>query len=352
MHIVIMAGGRGTRFWPQSRIRTPKQFLNIVGDGSMLRQTFDRVLPLAAPSNIWVVTSEDYREAAAAQIPELPEENIIAEPLVRSTAPCIGLSALHIRRRDQDAVMAVLPADHHISDTDLFLEALTTAAETARREQGLVTIGIRPTHPETGYGYIQVGEALTDQAYRVTAFTEKPDRAVAETFLAGGRHLWNSGMFIWSVSTILNNMQRYCPALYDGLMTMEPCLGTANEAEQVRRVYESLPTISIDYAVMEHADRVFVVKGGFGWSDVGSWSAVQKFWKTDENRNAVRGRIIGIDTSDSIIEGGDKLVALIGVEDLIVVDTPDVLLICRKDRDQDIKRVIEELKRRGMTAYL
>ena len=352
MHIVIMAGGRGTRFWPQSRIRTPKQLLNIVGEKTMLRQTFERVLPLAEPPYIWIVTNEEYREAVAEQLPELPVSNIIAEPLVRSTAPCIGLAALHIRQRDDDAVMAILPADHYITEEDVFRDCLTTGADMAVRDQALMTIGIRPTSPETGYGYIQVGKALRGDVHQVEMFTEKPDRATAEQFLSGGQHLWNSGMFVWTVSTILNNIERFCPELHDGLKTIAPHLGTANEEEEVRRVYESLPTVSIDYAVMEQADHVFVVKGGFGWSDVGSWSAVQNFWETDAHGNAVRGRVIDIDSCGSIIEGGDKLVALVGVEDLIVIDTPDALLICRKDRDQDIKRVIEELERRGMKEYL
>ncbi|MBI4553715.1 MAG: NTP transferase domain-containing protein [Candidatus Latescibacteria bacterium] len=356
MHIVIMAGGRGTRFWPRSRSRTPKQLLNIVGDGTMLRQTFDRVRPLADPSRVWVVTNEEYREAVAHQLPDLPPDHIIAEPLVRSTAPCIGLAALHVHRRAGDEVMAVLSADHWIGDEAAFLRCLMTGAEVARHERTIVTIGIQPTSPETGYGYIQVGTLLGEmdgqRVHRVVRFTEKPDRETAEQFLNGGQHLWNSGIFVWTASTILWHIERLAPELHQGLMEIERALGTADEPGRVRRVYETLPTVSIDYAVMERADQVAVVLGGFGWSDVGSWSAVQPFWERDEHGNAVRGQVIGVDASGMIVESGGKLVALIGVDDLIVIETDDVLLVCRKDRDQDIKRMISELERRGLTEYL
>jgi mannose-1-phosphate guanylyltransferase len=352
MNIVIMAGGRGTRFWPQSRIRTPKQFLNIVGEGSMLRQTFERVLPLADPSSIWVVTNEEYGHEVVRQIPEIPSENVITEPFVRSTAPCIGLAALNIQHRSADPVMVVLPADHYIPDDGAFHNALTVGANVAVAEQALVTIGIQPTAPETGYGYIEVGDEVNPGIHRVDGFREKPDRATAETFLSGGRHLWNSGMFIWTVDTILDNMLRHCPDLHTGLTSLIPSLGAENQEREVLRVYENLPTISIDYAVMEQAEHVFVVRGEFGWSDVGSWSAVQQFWDTDEKGNAFRGRVIDVDSSGSIVDAGDDLIALIGVEDLIVINTGDAVLVCRKDRDQDIKQVIEALGNRNLKEYL
>lgn len=352
VHIVIMAGGRGTRFWPRSRIATPKQFLNIVGTDSMIRQTFDRVKGLAAPDGIWVITNADYQQQVATQLPELADANILIEPAVRSTAPCIGLAALHIRRRNPDAIMIVLPSDHFIPDQEAYHTCLTTAIEAARKTHGLITIGIQPVIPETGYGYIEAGDWIRGTLYRVSAFREKPDRVTAERFLTGGKHLWNSGMFIWSVSTILANLAQHCPEIYQGLMAFEKRIGSDEEWTELGRIYSAFPALSIDYAVMEHADDVFVVKGGFAWSDIGSWSAVEPFWERDEQGNAMRGNVIDIDTCNSIVVSEDKLVALIGVENLIIINTPDVVLVCRKDRDQDIKKVIESLERNDMNEYL
>jgi mannose-1-phosphate guanylyltransferase len=352
VHIVIMAGGRGTRFWPRSRARTPKQFLNIVGDDTMLRQTYHRIRPLAAPEAVWVVTNADYRDTVARQLPDLPADHILAEPAVRSTAPCIGLAALHIRRQAGDPIMAVLPADHYIPDPAVFLRCLARAIETAGQTGGLVTIGIQPVSPETCYGYIEIGDRVQEGIHRVTAFREKPDLATAERFLAGGNHLWNSGMFIWRTATILGSLARYCPEIYGGLTDFEAHLGNTDAWAHLTRIYDAFPTLSIDYAVMERADQVYVLKGDFGWSDVGSWSAVQPFWGKDPQGNALRGSVVAVGSRDSIVAGDQRLIALVGVENLIVIDTPDALLVCRKDRDQDIKKVIEILQQQRLEEYL
>ncbi|MBM3263511.1 MAG: mannose-1-phosphate guanylyltransferase [candidate division Zixibacteria bacterium] len=350
--VVIMAGGRGTRFWPRSRASSPKQFLDIVGTDTMIRLTCDRIGVLVPPEAVYVVTNADYREKVATQLPELPAKNILTEPAVRSTAPCIGLAALHIRRDHPDAVMVVLPADHHIPDRAVFLQSLSTAIETARRTHALVTIGIEPSYPETGYGYIEVGETTGEGIHRVSGFREKPDRDTAARFVASGRHLWNTGMFIWPASIILENMARHAPEIYRGLEAFAPHIGQPDEWTQLERIYSVFPSRSIDHAVMEHARDVYVIRGRFGWSDVGSWSAVEPFWDKDENGNALRGKAISIDSRQTISASDGRLIALVGVENLIVIDTPDAVLICRKDRDQDIKKIIEALEQRGMTEYL
>jgi mannose-1-phosphate guanylyltransferase len=353
MQAVIMAGGRGTRFWPKSRSRLPKQFLNIVGDRSMLRQTCDRITPVTGASGIWVVTNADYVDLVKEQLPEIPDDQILAEPFVRSTAPCIGLAALHIRKKIGDHErMAVFPSDHFIPDADEFRRCLSPCLDLEKRQGGLITIGIRPTMAETAYGYIETGVRIEEGAHRVARFREKPDRATAEAFLADGRHLWNSGIFIWSVATILAEIERHASALYSGLTELYPYLRTPEEKHYLNRVYETLPTISIDYAVMERAETIHTITGTFAWSDVGSWSAVEPFWNRDDRSNAFRGNILSVDTSGSIVESQDRLIALIGLENLIVIDTPDALLICRKDRDQDIRKIIEQVEKQGWNKYL
>ena len=352
MQVVIMAGGRGTRFWPHSRIQRPKQFLHIVGEDTMLRQTYDRIRSIAPPDAIWVVTNAEYGATVAEQLPDLPEENIISEPAIRSTAPCIGLTALHIRHRVGNEMMVVLPADHFIPDTDQFIQCLRTCEATAEKEAGFVTIGINPTAPETGYGYIHVGDALGKNIHHVRGFREKPDRIKAEQFLSGGEHLWNSGMFVWSVDAILSGLEQYCPEVYSGLSALDAYIGTDEEGAQLARIYTELPNISIDYAVMEKASRVYVVIGGFSWSDVGSWSAVEQFWPIDADGNAFKGQVVGIDVHNSIVDSSDKLTAIVGLDDIIVINTSDALLICHKDRDQDIKKIIERLEDLGQQEYL
>lgn len=352
MHVVIMAGGRGTRFWPQSRTKTPKQFLHIVGDDTMIRQTYRRVTSIVPADHIWVVTNEEYSGVVAEQLPDLPPENILAEPAIRSTAPCIGLAAMHISHRGGSDIMAVLPADHYIPDTDHFLDTLKKCEETAKREKSLVTIGIQPSAPETGYGYIHLGDKVKDDVHHVLGFREKPDRETALKFLSGGKHLWNSGMFVWPVDLILSELETHCPEIHAGLRALGDHIGMPDEATHLKRIYDGFPNISIDYAVMEKADRVFVIPGTFSWSDVGSWSAVDQFWPADENGNAFKGNVVEVDVRNAIVESRDRLTALIGVENIIVINTPDALLICRKDRDQDIKKIIEKLEAENLNDYL
>ena len=356
MYAVIMAGGKGTRFWPLSREKRPKHLLNITGEKSIIQYTVDRVTPLVGKNNILIVTGASHSDEIREQLPQLPDENILIEPVGRNTAPCIGLAAIHIRKKNPDAVMFVLPSDHLIAGTKSFLDSLTTAREMAKRGDCLVTIGISPKWPETGYGYMERGRLVDTiqktSIYEVESFREKPDSATAEAFLRDGGFFWNSGMFIWKASTILNAIKRLLPDLYEGLLTIEDSLGTKHEEEILSEVYRDIKPVSIDYGVMEKAPGVSMIEGDFGWNDIGSWDALWDVLDKDEGGNATRGNTISFDTSNSLIYSPKKMVALIGVEDLIVVETEDSLLICRRGSSQDVRRVVKRLEEKGMKEYL
>ncbi|MBW2648526.1 MAG: mannose-1-phosphate guanylyltransferase [Deltaproteobacteria bacterium] len=356
MYAVIMAGGKGTRFWPLSREKRPKHLLNITGEKTIIQYTVDRVTPLVGKDNVLIVTGVSHSDEIRKQLPELPAENILIEPVGRNTAPCIGLAAIHIRKRNPDAVMFVLPSDHLIADTKSFLASLTTAHEMAKMRDCLVTIGIKPEWPETGYGYMEKGRIASTigetKIYEVQSFREKPDPATAEAFLKDGRFFWNSGMFIWKASAILDAIKRLVPELYDGLMKIEKSIGTKYEKDTLSEIYRNIRPVSIDYGVMEKAPDVFMLEGIFGWNDIGSWDALWDVLDKDAGGNATRGDIISFDTSNSLIYSPKKMVALIGVKNLIVVETGDSLLICRRGASQDVRKVVERLEEKGMKEYL
>ena len=356
MFAVIMAGGKGTRFWPRSRERMPKHLLDILGERTILRETVDRIRPIVPADRTLVVTGRSHAAEVIRQLPEIPPENILIEPVGRNTAPCIGLAALHILSRIPDEVMLVLPSDHRIGDEEAFRRILLAAAGEAMQGDPLVTIGIRPTGPETGYGYIEQGDLSAtfgdDGIYRVRSIREKPPRDEAERYLAQGGFSWNSGMFVWKASTILRAIERFLPDLHRGLMQIREAIGTDHEEEVVADIYAGLQPISIDYGVMEKAGEVLVIPGSFGWSDLGSWDALWEVSAKDANGNAVRGEFIGIDAADSLVHSPGKLVALVGVRDLLVVETEDALLVCRRGRSQDVRKVVEEIEKRGRKEYL
>jgi len=356
MFAVIMAGGKGTRFWPRSREKMPKHLLDISSERTMIRETVDRIRPLVPAERTLIVTGKSHAAELIRQLPEVPQENILIEPVGRNTAPCIGLAALHILRRVPDAVMLVLPSDHRIGVETAFLKIIQAAAETALQGDLLVTIGIQPTGPETGYGYIEQGEPFSaggaDAIFRVRSIREKPPRDQAERFLAQGGFSWNSGMFVWKASTIIGAIARFLPDLHRGLLQIREALGTESEEAVVREFYTEQKAVSIDYGVMEKAKDVLVIPGSFGWSDLGSWDALWEVSEKDENGNAVRGEFIGFDAADSLIHGAGKLVALVGVKDLLVVETDDALLICRRGRSQDVRKIVEILERKGPVSYL
>ncbi len=352
---VLMAGGRGTRFWPASRHSRPKQLLSILGGSPLVRQTLERLLPMIPAERILVVTGEDLGPAVRALLPEIPPENLLLEPEGRNTGPCIGWAALHLAKRDANAVMAVLPSDHLIANPEGFRRVLAAAADWASRGEHLVTLSIRPDRPETGFGYIeaggQCGEASGLAALRVLRFREKPDLATAERFLAMGTFFWNSGIFVWKTSTLLDSLSRYLPEVLQGLERMDEAR-KKGDAAAARQAFLDLPSISIDYGVLERAREVYTFLGDFGWNDVGSWASVYELSPKDSLGNASSGETITLDARGCLVDAPGKLVALVGVQDLVVVDGGDALLVCRRDDSQRIREVVEALKKTGRGRWL
>ena len=330
---LIMAGGRGERFWPKSRQNLPKQFLSLTDDDkTMIQLTVERILPLVDMEDIFIATNQDYKALVREQLPQLPEQNILCEPVGKNTAPCIGLGAVHIAKKYEDALMFVLPSDHLIKMHKIFLRSLQDACDVAEQGENLVTIGITPSSPETGYGYIRFdAEHTLCRAFKVEQFVEKPNLEKAKEYLASGLYMWNSGMFTWKVSTILKNIQTFMPQTYEGLQRIGQAIGTEQEKEVLVREFTAFKSESIDYGIMEKASNIYILTSAFGWDDVGSWLAVGRIKKTNDLGNVVNGNAITVDTQNTIIQGDKKLIATVGLENMIIVDTPDALLVCEKD---------------------
>lgn len=351
---LIMAGGIGERFWPRSRKVLPKQFLSLTEDNkTMIQLTVERILPLVDMEDIYIATNEAYKGLVMEQLPLLPEENILCEPVGRNTAPCIGLGAACISKKYEDALMMVLPSDHVIKCIDVFRDTLTSACEIAEAGENLVTMGITPNYPETGYGYIKFyKDQMLGQGNLVEQFVEKPDLETAKAYLASGEYLWNSGMFVWKVSTILKRMEEFLPETYTGLMTIKDAVGTENYASVLKEQFTAFTSVSIDYGILEKADNIYTLPGNFGWDDVGSWLAVKRLHEPDEKDNLLLGNVIAVDCQNTIVEGKDRLIAMAGVKDLIVVDEADALLICHKDNAAQIKDIIAQLREKNLEQYL
>ena len=350
---LIMAGGIGSRFWPRSKEKTPKQLLRIFGEKTMIQDTVARLNGVIPNENIFVITNKVQRQEIINQLPEVPPINILEEPFGRNTAACIGLASIMIEEKSKDAVTIVLPADHIIRDKISFYNTLKTSAKFANESKGLVTIGIVPTRPETGYGYIQIDDSfVSDNIHKVLTFAEKPNYATAVRFLESGDFLWNSGMFIWRIDSVLEEIRKFMPELYEGLETIKKSMHAPNFGEVLGNVYGQLKNVSIDYGIMEKSQKVFLTKGDFSWSDVGSWEEVYQLSDKDEDGNAIVGKVFTDDTSESYIYSPDKFTAVIGAENFIVINTDDALLICRRDKAQDVKKVIEHLKFSKMTDHL
>lgn len=351
---LIMAGGRGERFWPKSRKNMPKQFLSLTGDGkTMIQLTVERILPLVDMEDIYVSTNKDYKSLVLEQLPGIPKENILCEPISRNTAPCIGLGAVHISKKYDDAIMVVLPSDHLIKYNSMFINTLKDASEIAEKNSNLVTIGITPDYPETGYGYIKFNPDICDgRAFEVDRFVEKPSLEVAKEYLSTDEYLWNSGMFVWKVSSILNKIEEFMPVTYQGLLAIRDSIGTEEEEVILSKEFHDFPSISIDYGIMEKSKNIYTLPGTFGWDDVGSWLAVERIKKTNEYGNVVDGNVITIDSKNCIIEGGKKLIATVGIENLVIVDTQDAILICDKNSAGDIKKILENLKICNRNEYI
>jgi mannose-1-phosphate guanylyltransferase/mannose-6-phosphate isomerase len=359
MYAVIMAGGSGTRFWPLSRERMPKQLLKIGGEDTLIQQTVDRVLPIIKRDDVFIVTNSSLADDIGAQLSSRFggswDRNFILEPQARNTAPALGLSALHLNRIDPEGIMVVLSADHAIRNTEAFRTCIKTAERAARLDY-LVTLGIRPHRPETGYGYIKTGgrfgESQLEGVYSVDRFVEKPDQKTAEEYLRSGQYFWNSGMFVWKIRTFLQEIERHMPSLHQGLQEIQLNIGRGDLAETVDRVFSSFEPVSVDYGIMEKTSRAAVVPADIGWSDVGSWNALEEVTDKDADGNIVAGNVINIGTVNSVVYADRRLVATIGLEDTIVVDTPDATLVCSKAKAQDVKKVVDELKKRNAEERL
>jgi mannose-1-phosphate guanylyltransferase len=353
-YAVIMAGGIGSRFWPASRKERPKQFLDVFGNGTLIQNTVARLQGLIPPERCLVVTHERYTEQTRKQLPAVPDENILTEPISRNTAPCITYAAAILADRDPDATMVVLPADHVIGDVEQFHDTLRVALDAAQDPDALVTIGIEPTYPATGYGYIQYdGDAGDDtlQARPVRTFAEKPDQSTAERFIDSGDFLWNSGMFIWRADTILNQVETHLPDAHKAFAPVREA-GEDVDDDTLVEAFRSSPRISIDYGVMEQADTVYVVPGSFEWNDVGDWRAVYDLSEKDEHGNVIEGTVIMQDSSRCYVQAGDRLVVLVGLHDMVVVDTDDAVLVCNRESAQQVKQVVEYLHAHQFDDYV
>lgn len=351
-----MAGGIGSRFWPVSRVGHPKQFIDILGSGqTLIQQTMDRFRKMVPLENIYVITAKEYVDITKEQLPELPHENIISEPFRKNTAPCIAYISFKLLQKDKNASLIVAPADHLILDQEKFLTTCEEALEFANKSDALVTLGIKPTYPNTGYGYIQHDDkGIEDSVYKVKTFTEKPNLELAKTFLASGDFLWNSGIFIWKLNCILEAFQTYLPEMYELFAAEEDTLNTSDEPAAIETLYALCTNISIDFGIMEKADNVYVIPSAFGWSDLGTWNSAWENMEKDYWENAVAGnKVMMIDARKCVVHAPeDKLIVLQGLEDFIIVDTKDVLLICEKDKEQSIKQYVSDVKRNMGDKYL
>lgn len=362
-HAVVLAGGRGTRFWPRSRTRTPKQLLNIVGNETMLEQTVARLRPLIPAERVWTVTNREQAAAVRKQVPRAARKRVLIEPKGLNTAVAIGLAAIHARHAERgDALLAVLPADHYIAQPGEYRKIVAAALDVARDPGRMVVLGIPPTRPETGFGYIErMGKPITAKGFTVFAvkrFTEKPSLPFAVEYVASGKYHWNAGMFFWRISTFLENLKGFLPKTHRALEDLASLIGTRRYGIRLRAIYRKLQNISVDYAVLEPATRaagpprVFVIPAEIGWSDIGSWAAVYELLAKKNGENVVAGEGQTLDASGNFLWAPSKFVAAIGVRDLVVVETPDALLLCARDRAQDVAQIVKHLEQQKLTKLL
>jgi mannose-1-phosphate guanylyltransferase len=351
--VAVLAGGQGSRFWPMSRSARPKQFLSIKESGeSLIQSTVRRVEGIASAENVWVISNPGLVDLITEHV---PKARIVCEPVARNTAPCVGLAAVHalVHSKGVDPVMVVLPADHAVKDEERLRSALREAIDHARRSKVLVTIGIPPTHPHTGYGYIKRGVCIEGRTYNVQRFFEKPNMERATKYVEDGSYSWNSGMFVWRASVILEAFKAYLPTMYDGLMEIKQLLEsgmTPAGQEQFEKLFSGFESISIDFGVLEHASNCLVVTAEeFGWNDVGSWDQWAESFKTDVNGNLLEGDSLVIDSTRCVVRSDKRLIAAVGLTDIIIIDAGDALLVVSRDHVQEVRKVVEELKRRGRT---
>jgi mannose-1-phosphate guanylyltransferase len=355
MYAVVMAGGGGTRLWPKSRENHPKQMHALTSVKPLVQEMTERLERIVGDDHVYIITNSHHKPGIAGVMPGMADR-ILVDPYRRDTAACIGLAAVYLSKVAPNAVMGVFASDHFISLEDRFA-GVVNAAEKLAAEGHVVTIGIRPTGPETGYGYIESGDLFAKvddhEAFRVKRFVEKPNLETAEVYLAAGNYFWNSGMFVWSIPTVLRLFEQHLPDTYARLMRISAAIGTPNEEEIIDSEYKQMQRISVDFGIMEKLDDLLVIPGDFEWNDIGSWATVSAITSKDLDGNAVNASHVGLDTHGCLIIGAEgKMVATIGVDDLIIVDTDDALLICRSDRAQDVKKIVDKLKEIELGKYL
>ena len=353
---VMMAGGGGTRFWPLSRQKTPKQLLNLSGKDVMVNEAVDRLAAITDKNNIFIVTSE-VQAPAMAEVTDgrILKDHILAEPAARNTAACIGYAAIEILRKYGDGIMVITPADHVIADVPALASIFNTAVKAAEEQNKLVTIGLKPTFPSTGFGYIKYDAGQEGAVKPVIEFREKPDAETAKAYVESGEYAWNSGMFIWKASLIIEKMKEYIPDIYEDIVKIGEAMGTPGEDQVLHEVYPDIRKISIDYAVMEPSAAkgdVLVIPGDCGWNDVGSWDMMDILHEPDENNNILLGDIMAIDVNDSVMYSSGRTIAVVGVDNVVIVETPDAVMVCRKDKAQDVKKIVDLLNEKGRKELL
>lgn len=351
-----MAGGSGTRFWPRSTTNKPKQYLNLFGDGSLLESTIKRFSQFMDTENIYIVSGRSQAGVLEEQTEMIPKKNLIYEPVGKNTLPCIGLAAMFAEKENSEGIMVVSPSDHLIHDDDLFRDTIMAAAKIADEKAGIVTIGITPSYPATGYGYVQVenefskGEKI--RQFKVKRFVEKPDRDTASSYLNQGGFYWNSGMFIFKISVFLKAVEKFAPDLYHDLRKIQADIGNPSFEKTLDTIYRLVEGISVDYGIMEHAKNIYLVEGNFNWNDLGSWESVYLFSEKDENGNAWSGDTVLLNTNNSYVYGREGLVAVVGLDDVIVVREGNATLVCKRENAEDVKLIVEQLRNSNKNQFL
>jgi mannose-1-phosphate guanylyltransferase len=357
-YCLIMAGGSGTRFWPRSRVAKPKQYLNLFGNESLLQFTIRRFEEFIGKDHIYIVSSQNQKQVLEEQTPEIPRKNLIYEPVGKNTLPCIGLAAMFAEKENTGGIMVVTPSDHLIYDTAKFREALISATKIAKEKNGIVTIGIQPTYPATGYGYVKAGAEISPgekiRQFKVERFVEKPDEATANKYLKQGNYFWNSGMFIFKISTFLEEVEKFTPELYFSLRKIQAEIGKPDFENKLDAIYRQLENISVDYGIMEHSNNIFLVEGNFGWNDLGSWKSVYQISEKnkDGNGKSDSGEVLFVDAKNSYVHTDEGLVALIGLEDVIVVRDGNAVLVCKREKAEDVKKAVDLLKEKNRKQFL
>ena len=355
-YVAIMAGGIGSRFWPMSRTSHPKQFLDILNTGkTLIQQTYERYSKLVPEENIFIITSAEYVPIVKKQLPQVAEENILGEPSRKNTAPCVAYISFKLLKKDANANLVVAPADHLVLETDEFITTAKKALDFVNHINGFVTLGIKPTQPNTGYGYIQHDTSqVAPDIFKVKTFTEKPSAELAKAFIASGDFLWNAGIFIWKVKNIIKAFEKHLPEMYEVFVAEKEKFNTPEENEAIEQIYPQCTNISIDFGIMEKADNVYIIPSSFGWSDLGTWNSAWENMEKDYLDNAVAGKkVMIIDATKCMVHAPDnKLIVLQGLDDFIVVDSKDALLICKRDKEQDIKEYVAEIKRNKGDKFL